>query len=131
MSACSDGPCTILIADDVADIRSMMRFWLDTADNEFEIVGEAADGFEAVEEARSKKPHAVILDLSMPRMDGLQAIPEILRYSPDTKILVLSGFDAEVMSRKALQMGAHAYLEKGSTFGELTDKLRSLCPDDN
>jgi YesN/AraC family two-component response regulator len=129
MFACADTPCRVLIADDVPDIRSMMRFWLDTGDREFEVVGEAADGFEAVEEARTKKPHAVILDLSMPRMDGLQAIPEIRKHSPDTKILVLSGFDADALSRKALQLGADAYLEKGASFTELAEVLRGLCPD--
>lgn len=128
MFACPEGPCTVLIADDVADIRKMMRFWLDGVDDEFEIVAEASNGLEAVEQARLSQPHAVILDLSMPQMDGLEAIPEIRKGSPKSKILVMSGFEAETMSRTALQLGADAYLEKGTGFDRLTEVLRSLCP---
>lgn len=124
---CMSGPCTVAIADDVEDIRQMMRFWLDAINEEFTVVGEAADGEQAVAVARRCKPHAIILDLSMPKMDGLQAIPEIRRYSPETKILVLSGFDADAMSREALRMGADAYVEKGTSFSALTDILRDLC----
>ncbi|MFP5298312.1 MAG: response regulator transcription factor [Actinomycetota bacterium] len=127
MGDCMSGPCTIAIADDVEDIRQMMRFWLDAIGGEFEVVGEAADGEQAVAVARKTKPQAMILDLSMPKMDGLQAIPEIRKYSPRTKILVLSGFDAGSMSRRAITLGAHAYVEKGTSFSQLTDILRNLC----
>jgi DNA-binding NarL/FixJ family response regulator len=125
--ACDDGPCRVIIADDVDDIREMVRFWLDGIDDEFEIVGEAADGVEAIAAAETHQPDAIILDLSMPKMDGLTAIAEIRRRSPDSKILVMSGFDSAVMSRKALQLGADAYVEKGTGFRELTTVLRRLC----
>lgn len=130
MFACATGPCTVLIADDVPDIRHMMRFWLDSDADEFEVIGEASDGYEAVEKVKEQQPHAIILDLSMPRMDGLQAIPEIRKYSPKTKILVMSGFESDSMSHHALSLGADAYLEKGTSFAELTRILRDLCPGD-
>lgn len=128
MFATLKAPCRVLIADDVPDIRSMMRFWLDSEDREFVVVGEASDGREAIAVAREQQPNAVILDLSMPHMDGLQAIPEILKCSPRSKIVVLSGFDAMTMSRRAIELGAHAYLEKGASFAELSRVLRNLCP---
>jgi DNA-binding NarL/FixJ family response regulator len=125
--ACDDGPCRVIIADDVDDIRQMVRFWLDSIADEFEVVGEAADGIEAIAAADAHQPHAIILDLSMPKMDGLTAIAEIRRRSPSSKILVMSGFDSAVMSARAIQLGADAYVEKGTGFGELTSVLRRLC----
>lgn len=127
MFACDIAPCRVIIADDVDDIREMVRFWLDGVDDEFLIVGEAADGVEAIVAAETHQPDAIILDLSMPKMDGLSAIAEIRRRSPDSKILVMSGFDSTVMSSKALQLGADAYVEKGTGFNELTRVLRRLC----
>jgi len=60
-------------------------------------------------------------------MDGLQAIPEIKRHSPDSKILILSGFASEAMSAQAISLGADAYMEKGGNFRELSGKLEELC----
>ena len=120
--------CRILLADDVAEIRNLMRVWLSIEGDGFEIVGEAADGAEAVALADEHKPHVAILDLSMPRMDGLTAIGEIRRCSPATKIMILSGFDAAMMSERALEQGADLYIEKGSPLPEITHALRGLCP---
>ena len=118
-------PIRVLIADDVANIRTLVKYWLDP--EEFVVVAEAADGAEAVRKARENQPDAVILDLSMPVMDGLQAIPEIRKGSPGTKIVVLSGFDADTLSTEALSLGAHAYLEKGVGFDELSSTISRLC----
>ena len=118
-------PCRVLIADDVADIRRLVRMCLDP--ERFEIVGEASDGQEACDLAKQEKPDVIVLDLSMPVMDGLQAIPEIRRDSPDSKILVLSGFAADVMSSQAIDLGADGYMEKGGNFRELSSRLTDLC----
>ena len=96
-------------------------------DGRFEVIDEAGDGAAAVRIASEKQPDAVVLDLAMPVMDGLQAIPEILREAPHTKILVLSGFDARQISAEALQRGAHDYIEKGGDLDDLAEKLMSLC----
>jgi signal transduction histidine kinase len=85
------------------------------------------DGAEAVKLAEEHQPDAVLLDLAMPVKDGLQAIPEIRTGSPDTKILVLSGFTATEMRPEAFRLGAHAYLEKGSPPDRLIATLRRLC----
>jgi YesN/AraC family two-component response regulator len=79
----------------------------------FEIVGEASDGLEAVEMCAEEQPDVVLIDLAMPTMDGLQAIPKILADSPGTKVIVLSGFSRVQVEQKALAAGASAYLEKG------------------
>ena len=115
----------VLIADDAPDIRLLLRMYL--TDTRIEVVGEAANGAEAVDLAGSHKPDAVILDLAMPVMDGLQAIPLIKNASPDTKIIVLSGFDADRMAERALGLGAETYLQKGVALGDIAQMLWNLC----
>jgi DNA-binding NarL/FixJ family response regulator len=115
----------VLLADDTPEIRRLLRLNLEL-DGRFEIVGEAADGAEAVALAESLRPDAVILDLAMPVMDGLQAIPVILESCPASRILVLSGFDHSRMEARAREQGAHGYLEKGAAFVQIADTLVDL-----
>jgi YesN/AraC family two-component response regulator len=115
----------ILIADDAADIRLLLRMYL--SDSRLEVVGEATNGAEAVELAAAEKPDAVILDLAMPVMDGLEAIPLIRERSPATKIVVLSGFEAERMAERAISLGADTYLQKGVALGDISQMLWNLC----
>ncbi len=126
--AVTPAPCRVLVVDDTPEIRQLLRMALEM-DGRFEVVGEAGDGVTAVELTHSKNPHAVILDLAMPVMDGLEAIPEIRKGAPEAKILVLSGFEARQMSEEAISRGAHAYIEKGRSLSELASVLAGLCPE--
>ena len=119
-------PCRVVIADDVADFRELLRLCL-TPD--FCVVGEAAYGQEAIDKVRAEQPDAIILDISMPIKDGLAAIPEIRAGSPNTRILVLSGFTEASIGVQAIDLGAHAYLEKGSKIHHIEEKLTELCAD--
>ena len=119
--------CRVLIADDTAEIRLLLRMALES-EGCFEIIGEARNGAEALQIAADSSPDAIVLDLAMPVMDGLEAIPEIKRRSPDAKILVLSGFDAGKMRQEAMDAGADAYLEKGEPAQKIVDALQALCP---
>jgi len=121
----ADAALRILIADDAPDIRLLLRMYL--TDTRLEVIGEATNGAEAVELAGSEKPDAVILDLAMPVMDGLEAIPLIKEASPGTKIVVLSGFDADKMAERALGLGAETYLQKGVALGDIGQMLWNLC----
>ena len=121
----ADAALRILIADDAPDIRLLLKMYL--TDTRLEVVGEATNGAEAVELAGSEKPDAVILDLAMPVMDGLEAIPLIKKASPNTKIVVLSGFDADKMAERALGLGAETYLQKGVALGDIGQMLWNLC----
>ena len=103
----------IVLADDTPEIRSLLRRAFEV-DPTVTVVGEAGDGAEAVEVVCRTEADVILLDLAMPVMDGLQAIPELLRRSPNTGIVVLSGFDASKMEQRALDLGAHAYLSKGA-----------------
>jgi PAS domain S-box-containing protein len=116
----------VVIADDVPEIRQLLRRVL-TQSRGFRVVGEAVDGQTAVEMAATLQPDALLLDLAMPVMDGLSAIPEIRARSPRTKICVLSGYPSRDVAISATDLGAHAYLEKGDAARDLTRILRQLC----
>ena len=121
--------CRVVIADDTPDIRMLLRWSLEP-DDRFEIVGEAANGAEALSLIAENTVDAILLDLAMPVMDGLQAIPKIKDTSPDTRIVVLSGFDEESMAGEALSRGADVYLEKGVAVSEVTRVLADVCKKD-
>ena len=111
----------VLLVDDNDDLRRLLRLQLERT-GRYEIVGEAADGNEAVRLATELQPRIVLLDLSMPVMDGLQALPLILDAVPEVRVVVLSGFDQGTMSVRALAAGAARYVEKGMTM-HLADVL--------
>ena len=106
----------VLIADDYADIRALLRIQLNALDA-FEVVGEAVDGEEAVHLATELQPDVVLLDLAMPRMDGLQALERIRAAVPEVRIVAMSGFAAGAMADKVLAAGASRYIEKGVDMG--------------
>lgn len=118
-------PRTILLADDAADIRSLLRMILEFT-GPFTIVAEATNGAEAVDLAERHHPDLVLLDLAMPVMDGLEALPQILLRSPTSKIAILSGFSADRLAEQALALGAHLYLEKGLSPRDIIAKLEAV-----
>src|SRR5438552_2261470 len=107
-----NGAYRVMIADDVQDLRSMLRLALELS-GRFTVVAEAMNGAHAVDLAAMYKPNLALLDLSMPTLDGLEALPRIREVSPDTKVVVLSGFEEARMAPVALKEGATAYIEKG------------------
>jgi len=108
----------IVIAEDHTILREGLRSLLSSSP-EFEIVGEAKDGREAIGCVEKFKPDLILTDLSMPRMNGMEAIKEIKRQSPETKILVLTVHKTEEYILATLQAGADGYLLKDSTHAEL------------
>jgi two-component system, NarL family, response regulator NreC len=112
----------ILLADDHTLVREGLRKILE-AQPGWEVIGEAADGREAVREALERKPDLVILDLAMPQLSGVDAISQIVRRLPSTRVLVLSMHADEVYVTRAIKAGAHGYLLKDSAG---TDLLRAV-----
>ena len=112
----------ILLADDHTLVREGLRKILE-AQSGWEVVGEAADGREAVRQALELKPDLIIVDLAMPTLSGVDAIQQIVRRLPSVRVLVLSMHADEVYVTRALKAGAHGYLLKDSAG---TDLLRAV-----
>jgi DNA-binding NarL/FixJ family response regulator len=117
-------PISVYLVDDLPELRELIRFGIEE-DPRFEVVGEAGDGRSALEGIAETKPAAVLLDLSMPDMNGLEAILEIRSSDPDVAIIVLSGFSADRMGGPAIQRGADGYVEKGTPIQELREVTRA------
>lgn len=115
----------ILLVDDHQVVRAGVRTLLETEDD-IQVVGEVADGLQAVEAAGESHPDVVLLDLEMPRLDGVEAIPRILEASPGSKILVLTSFATDEKVFPAIQAGALGYLLKDSPPDELVDAIRDV-----
>jgi DNA-binding NarL/FixJ family response regulator len=118
------GPISVYLVDDVPELRELVKYALED-DPEFEVVGEAGDGRSALEGIAETRPAAVLLDLSMPDMNGLEAILEIRKSDPDVAIIVLSGFTADRMGPPTLERGADRYIEKGTPMQELREATRT------
>lgn len=112
----------ILIADDHAIVREGLRTLI-SSEPGMELVGEAADGVEAVAKARSLRPDVVLMDLMMPRKNGLEAIREIKQENPDIRILVLTSFAEEDQVFPAIRSGALGYLLKDSSPQQLLQAI--------
>ena len=112
-------PVKVLIVDDSRDLRDLLGIKVEMWGG-YEVVGLAADGEEAVDLAKRHQPDLVLLDLAMPKMDGLQALPLILDAVPGVRVVVLSGFDRGAMADRAMEAGAHRYVEKGLSTRELS-----------
>ncbi|WP_110182627.1 response regulator [Nocardioides solisilvae] len=114
----------VLVVDDDRDLRELFVVQLQACPD-LEVVGEAADGHEAVRLAAELTPDVVLLDVAMPVMDGLQALPLILRASPGSRVVVVSAFDEDGLGARALALGAVHYVEKGFTM-RLPEVVRAV-----
>ena len=112
----------MVLCDDVPELRVLLRFALQE-DPRVVIVGEASDGVEGVARVTELNPDVIVLDLSMPGLDGLEAIGRIRSVSPETAIVVFSGFSASRMSIRAMERGADRYLEKGESMETVRDAV--------
>jgi DNA-binding NarL/FixJ family response regulator len=117
----------VLLVDDARDIRVLLRRVFN-ADGSYEVVGEAVDGQAAIALVDELAPDVVVLDLAMPVMDGLDALPVLRSKLPDAKIIVLSGFDGARMREPALLAGADAYVEKGGSLFGVLETIHALLP---
>ena len=115
----------ILIADDHALMRDGIRALLTTSDD-MEVVGEAADGKEAIEKTQQLAPDVVIMDISMPRMDGLEAIRRIRKKHPAIKTLALTQHDNQEYILSVVKAGASGFLPKKAVSSDLIAALRAL-----
>jgi NarL family two-component system response regulator LiaR len=116
---------SILIVDDHPVVRQGLHSFLQLQDD-LEIVGEAADGLEAVEKVAELLPDVVLMDLVMPRVDGIAAIRRITALSPSTRVLVLTSFSDDDKVFSAIRAGALGYLMKDSSPADLSESIRAV-----
>jgi DNA-binding NarL/FixJ family response regulator len=116
----------ILIADDHGIVRSGIRMLIDRQQG-MHVVAEAEDGIQAVELAQSTRPDVAILDVTMPRMTGLQAAREIRARTPETSVLLLSMHDDERYFFDAVEVGANGYVLKRSADTDLIDAIQAVA----
>lgn len=118
-------PIRIMIVDDHAIVRKGLRALIDTEPH-LEVVDEAVDGVEAVLHARASQPDVILMDLEMPRKDGIQAITEIKQENPDARIMVLTSFTDDEKVFPAIKAGALGYLLKDSFPEELVQAIQDV-----
>lgn len=118
--------CRVVICDDQAAFRQTVVIVLGL-DEELEVVGQAANGQEAVDSVRELRPDVVLLDIAMPVLDGLEALPLIRAASPDTKVVMLTGVTSEAIRERALAAGAVLFLEKGTGIDALARRIKEAC----
>jgi two-component system, NarL family, response regulator LiaR len=124
--AAADAPIRVLIADDHAVVRMGLRALIATEPG-LEVVGEAVDGTDAVRKVRSLRPDVIVLDLVMPRKDGIQAAAEIRQEDPGARILVLTSFAEEDKLVPAFKAGAAGYVLKDSAPQDLLQAIRDVA----
>jgi two-component system response regulator NreC len=115
----------ILVVDDKPNIRDWVREFL-AAQSEWQVIGEAADGLKAVEQAASLHPRLIILDISMPEMNGFDAARQILKASPDILILILSLTYDRQYAQGAMECGAKGFVVKSDAAKVLIPAISAL-----
>ena len=117
--------CDLVLIDDAADLRLLVRVTVER-DSRFHVVAEGGTGRAAIELARRHRPKLLLLDVSMPEMDGLTALPLIREASPDTKVVMFSGFHALGLAPAAMELGAVGYIDKSLPIVQLAQRLADL-----
>lgn len=118
--------CDILLVDDHKIMRDGIKAILKSCE-EFKVVGEAEDGAEAVMQCRRLKPHIALVDINLPKLNGIDATGEIVRHCPETRVVILSMYDDENSVVSAIRSGARAFVLKQASDGDLLDALRTVA----
>jgi DNA-binding NarL/FixJ family response regulator len=116
----------VLICDDSAPMRGLLRAVIGLRPS-LRVVGEAADGNEAIAEATRLQPDVILLDLAMPRRTGLDALSELRQVAPAAKIIVFSGFSASSVAGDVIELGAVLYLQKGAHPEAINDAIEAAA----
>jgi DNA-binding NarL/FixJ family response regulator len=120
---------SVVLADDQGMVRAGLRSLLE-ADPDIDVVGEAADGLEAIDEVRRREPDVVLMDIRMPELDGLSATRTLIAERPDIRVLALTTFDLDEYVFEALRAGASGFLLKDAPADELTSAIHVLARGD-
>ena len=117
-----DAPVTLVVIDDAPEVRLFVKSQLGRS-GQFMVVGEGGTGLDAIDLVREHQPDVLLLDISMPIMDGLEALPHIRATAPRTRVVMYTGFDSHGLAERAKQLGAAAFLEKAAGGRPLAEEL--------
>lgn len=118
--------CRVVLIDDDEDVAVLIEAMLGD-DPRFDVVGVARDGEAGVELADTLQPDAVVLDLELPGLDGIEAIPLLRQRAPGAKIVVFSAFPDPYTLLDVIERGADAYVDKAATWAQLVPALEAVC----
>ena len=118
--------CRIVICDDQQAFRAVLKVVLGF-ETGFDVVGEAENGADVIGLVRSLAPDVLLLDVAMPVMDGLEALPHIREAAPETAVIMLTGLASADIRLRALEAGAHLVVEKGTDAAVLAGHVREAC----
>lgn len=118
-------PKCILIVDDIEEVRKIVRDFLER-ESGFEVCGEAVDGLDAIQKAKDLDPDLIILDMAMPRMNGIEAAPILKKLLPQTPIVMLTSHDPAVLGYHAHAVGIDAVVKKDGDMSTLMASLQGL-----
>ncbi|CAG0934672.1 Oxygen regulatory protein NreC [Thermoflexales bacterium] len=121
----NEGRITVLLADDHAVMRSGLRLLIDNQPD-MRVIGEAGDGLQAIDQAAALQPDVVLLDLTMPRLDGLASLKQIRERAPQTRVLILTMHVDEQYLRDAISRGASGYVVKQAADQEVLSAIRAV-----
>lgn len=116
----------LALCDDNEAFRHLLRVLL-TIEPDLEVVGEAADGSSIIDVVADARPDVLLLDVAMPVLDGIEALPRIVAASPDTRIVMLSGFSSTSVEDQARAAGATAFVEKGTDLKRIVETVRTVA----
>lgn len=116
----------VFVVDDATYIRRLLTDLINEYDSGWSVAGEAADGQQAIDRAPEVDPDLVLLDLSMPVMDGLETLPQLRDRVPDAVVVVLTGFSEESVRQAAEQAGADAFIPKDDVVATLIPRLEAV-----
>jgi DNA-binding NarL/FixJ family response regulator len=116
----------VLLVDDQDDVLESLKLFLETEPG-LSVVGLAKDGFEALEKVRKLSPQVVIMDVKMPRMNGLEATRRLKSLYPKINVILLSMYNNPELMQEGKEAGANSYFLKGTTTLDLINKIKMLC----
>ena len=116
---------SVVVVDDASDVRFLVKTHLKLSE-QFEVVGEGSDGRDAVALAGELQPDLILLDVSMPGVDGLEALPMIRSAAPSTTVVMYTGFDEQGLADRAVELGAAALIEKSMSLDDLPRQLLEI-----
>ncbi|GAE88764.1 response regulator [Acetivibrio straminisolvens] len=119
---------SFVVVDDAVFMRTLLKKIIEEVDT-YKVVAEGANGFEAIQKAQAFKPDIMTLDITMPDMDGLTAVKEIVKCSPDTKIIMVSAMGQQSMVIEAIKLGAKDFVVKPFEKSRVLQAIRNVTED--